>query len=376
MKARDRVSVCRWAFTAGAVLCGLLLAAPSVLAQYTYDVSSLQRIYEAEQHRIDLQNAITNNRQAVVSKVADSWVATAQERGFGGTWRAELEGVLNSLCDDTLIAAHDASSYDELVNIAMGRGASSRKVSPPTGVSASGIKLIGDDATDLVFFPVTPCREIDTRFGGGPIGAGATRNFLVNGNMSAQGGDAGGCGIPVDPAAVVMTLTATQEAANGNLIAYPLGAPVPNTSAINYRTGVDIANTTVIPVCQICGFDITLKANAGGTDVVGDIVGYFWSPHVTPVDNQVKLQTTALAAGTDFDVFSPPCDAGYRLTGGGIINGTYTGLTNFAGARPVQGATLGLISGNNTGDRWLCQGHNATAQTLSCMAVCARIPGR
>ena len=376
MKARDRVSMCRWAFTAGAVLFALLLAAPGLLGQSTYDVSSLQRIYEAESHRIDLQSAITNNRQAVVSQMADSWVATAQARGFGDNWRAELEGALTGLCDDKLMAAHDASSYDEVVNIIMGRAASSRRTSPPTGLSASGIRLIGDDASDLVFFPVTPCREIDTRVAGGAIGAGASRNFLVNGNMTGQGGSAGGCGIPVDPAAVVMTLTATQEAANGNLIAYPYLGAVPNTSAINYRTGVDIANTTVIPTCQICGLDITLKANAGGTDVVGDIVGYFWSPNSTAVDNQVKANTVAVGAGVDFDVYSLACDAGYRLTGGGIINGTYTGLTNFAGTRPVQGATTGIISGNNTGDRYLCQGHVATAQNVTCFAICAKIPGR
>jgi hypothetical protein len=348
-------------------LLALLVAAPAVFGQSVttsgIEVAALQRIMEADQHSRALQNAIQTNRAAVVAETAEAWVQTAQERGYGAGWREELVTALNSLCDDKLAEAHDALNYDEMISIVSGR---SRRASPPSGLSVSSINVLGDDAQDLVFFPVAPCREINTIVAGGPIPAGGSRNFSVNGNMSGQGGDAGGCGIPVDPAAVVLTITATQEAGAGNLVAYPFSGAVPTTSVLNYRAGVDIANTTIIPVCQICGLDITIKTNgaASTTDVVADITGYFWSPHATPLDVSTVTDAASIAAGAN-GLVSVSCPAGRTMSGGGC---------NFASfSSPLE-----FISSNPLGNGWNCavQNRGGVADTLTAYARCGRVPGR
>src|SRR5262245_24623832 len=67
-------------------------------------------------------------------------------------------------------------------------------------------RALGDPAADLVFSPVNPCRIIDTRLAGGPIAGGTQRSFVVTGSadFEAQGGTAGGCGIPDGAAAVAV----------------------------------------------------------------------------------------------------------------------------------------------------------------------------
>ena len=66
-----------------------------------------------------------------------------------------------------------------------------------TGDDGLGLNALGDTQADLVYTPVTPCRIIDTRLGGGIMAANTTRDFLVTGtDYSAQGGSATGCGVP------------------------------------------------------------------------------------------------------------------------------------------------------------------------------------
>jgi hypothetical protein len=86
-------------------------------------------------------------------------------------------------------------------------------------------------ATD--FYPLEPCRVIDTRLPSGPSGgpalsANTTRTFPV----------AGRCGIPATATAVAVTVTATGATDSGHFRLYPAGAATfPITSALNYVTG-------------------------------------------------------------------------------------------------------------------------------------------
>jgi hypothetical protein len=141
----------------------------------------------------------------------------------------------------------------------------------------------GSPLSDLVFTPVTPCRIIDTRVAGGPIAAGSQRNFLAAGvGFSSQGGFNGDCGVPLGPAtAVVVNLIAVNPAGGGDLRAFPFGAAVPLASVLNYANVplLNIANDIVLKICDstvtICAFDFTVQADVSGTDVVGDVMGYF-----------------------------------------------------------------------------------------------------
>jgi hypothetical protein len=143
-----------------------------------------------------------------------------------------------------------------------------------------GVNLMGDSQADLVFTPVTPCRIIDTRLAGGPISAGATRDFLVTGDTTSQGG--ANCGIPNGPAtAAVINFVAVSPSGSGNLRGWPYGGSLPNASIINYAAvaGLNIANGVVLTLCNpaatTCAKDLSLYAGVKATHVVADVLGYF-----------------------------------------------------------------------------------------------------
>lgn len=147
-------------------------------------------------------------------------------------------------------------------------------------------QALGENRSDLLFVPVQPCRVIDTRTGGGPIAAGTQRHFEVAGtaNFEAQGGNAGGCGIPLGvstpiAAAVVINFIAVSPSGAGNLRAWEFGQPAPLASVINYASvpGLNIANGVVVPIAGVATLDkdLTVQADAQGTQVVADVTGYF-----------------------------------------------------------------------------------------------------
>jgi hypothetical protein len=187
-----------------------------------------------------------------------------------------------------------------------------------------------DNAHDLTYTPVTPCRIIDTRLVGGPIAAGTQRSFYVAGSFGfdTQGGHAGGCGVPFGPAtAVVINYVAVQAAGPGDLRAWPYAGTVPTASVINYAQvpGLNIANGLVQPLCAggggTCLRDITVQADASDTQLVADVVGYF-----------AQFPKTSVRSFTE-SVLSPA--GGGDLTGGGSC--TNSGGTQITVTAPVAG---------------------------------------
>ncbi len=147
-------------------------------------------------------------------------------------------------------------------------------------VAANAIRPLDlpDYSSSLVFVPLNPCRIIDTRLAGGKILGGTTRNFVVVGtDFSSQGGYAGSCGVDPDASAIAVTLTATKEDGRGNLIAWPYSGTMLTSSVLNYIASVDVANTTILPICGGAGCDyaFSIYANVWGTHLVTDVTGYF-----------------------------------------------------------------------------------------------------
>ncbi len=121
-----------------------------------------------------------------------------------------------------------------------------------------------------VFIPVTPCRA----FGGQAISTPNTgKDFFMSGavNMTAQGGPAGGCGVPSNAIAVSFNLSAGVSTAQGFLTAYATGTTRPNMASLNYKT--DPATSGSIVTLGTSG-KITVFASSA-TRVSGDITGYF-----------------------------------------------------------------------------------------------------
>jgi hypothetical protein len=152
-----------------------------------------------------------------------------------------------------------------------------------SGQSTVVANVLGDTSAELVYTPIAPCRIIDTRLGGGPIGADTTRDFVVAGteHFAEQGGHPGGCGVPEGAVSAMVNFVAVSPTGPGDLRAAPFGAPMPLASVLNWAAipGLNIANGLAVKLCDptatTCTSDMTLQADASTVDIVGDVQGYY-----------------------------------------------------------------------------------------------------
>jgi beta-glucanase (GH16 family) len=162
-----------------------------------------------------------------------------------------------------------------LLDVAMGGGFPAAFGGGPTPATASGVPMLVDyvRVSTLSFprdyFTLPPCRVVDTRNLGAPIGGPAlqaqeTRVFLLSGH----------CGIPSTAKAVSINLTVTQAAAAGNLRLYPADQTVPTVANINYAAGQTRANNAIVSLDDR-GQMAAFAGQASGTvDLIIDITGY------------------------------------------------------------------------------------------------------
>jgi hypothetical protein len=118
------------------------------------------------------------------------------------------------------------------------------------------------------YYPVTPCRVIDTRIAGSPLAANSTRTFSLG----------GACQVPPDARSVVVILTAVNPGAPGNLRVYATEASVPLASTLNFATGRTRANNAAVSLGT--GGQINVQCDmppgsTAGTHFVLDVLGYF-----------------------------------------------------------------------------------------------------
>ena len=120
------------------------------------------------------------------------------------------------------------------------------------------------------YYPLTPCRVVDTRDADGPYGgpalsAGATRAFAM----------AGRCAIPPEADAVAVNVIVTQPTGPGFLTLYPVGVAAPLASTINYGAGQTRANNAIIQLGSGESISVASGQSSGTTHFVIDAVGYF-----------------------------------------------------------------------------------------------------
>jgi len=306
-------------------------------------------------------------------------------------------GTLNSAPDSDLLAQEEASARDtarkqELISAVLSarETASGRKFSPalrgsltaklssvPTlalesfanagGLGdidalvrdAVGPKVLGASAADLVFTPVTPCRIVNTVATATALAANTSRAFYVNGNAAAvfeaQGGNAGGCGIPDTATAVEMNFIAVGPAGPGDLRAFPWAASPtePLASVINYSNlaGLNIANGLAQPVCDasggVCTFDLIVKADVATSHVIIDVVGYYNRADVTVLTRAISAQpflnttTTPVTNNLITGVIAP-------TAGGLLVNVSFT-CVSFTGTTDTRWDIQPRVNAVNAG---------------------------
>jgi hypothetical protein len=234
-----------------------------------------------------------NNRDVVASgkKAGGPGIANAQNNRDVVVQDNKAEAM--EVAAESIVAREEAASgraFDPGFRAEVLRKLASRTPSDLESIQAqsgAGLGLLppnfGSSQADLVYTPVTPCRILDTRVVGGPIVPGTNRSFDVAGsNLSFQGGNSSGCGVPSGPAtAAVINLVAVNAQGNGDLRITPYGTPIPFASIINY--GVlptnAIANGPAVTICNpattTCTYDFTIQADTSATELVADVQGYF-----------------------------------------------------------------------------------------------------
>jgi hypothetical protein len=119
------------------------------------------------------------------------------------------------------------------------------------------------------YFPLTPCRVVDTRgatgTNGGPaLGQGTQRNFAIKGS----------CGVPTTAKAVTINVTVTAATAGSFLTIWPAGTARPTVSTINFNGGDTLANGAIVGLAAGTQ-DLAVFNSTGTVHVIIDVTGYF-----------------------------------------------------------------------------------------------------
>lgn len=121
----------------------------------------------------------------------------------------------------------------------------------------------------LAFYPLTPCRAVDTRNGqdDGTLHAGMERDYALSGK----------CGIPDSAAAYSLNVTAIPAPGGLDyLTVWPQGEPRPLVSTLNDATGTVVANAAIVSSGN--NQTVAFYPNSNNTDLLVDVNGYFAAP--------------------------------------------------------------------------------------------------
>lgn len=171
--------------------------------------------------------------------------------------------------------------------------------------------------SSLEFYPLTPCRIVDTRGQNGDLGGpflqgNEERDFPILESSCIPSG--------VTPSAYSFNITAVPHPAHqalGYLTVWPEGVPQPIVSTLNNPTGTIVANAAIVPAGTGTGGAVAVFPNKS-TDLLIDINGYFGPPatgglSLHPIAPCRVIDTRSLGNGQPFvgeltvDVINSPC---------------------------------------------------------------------
>ena len=133
----------------------------------------------------------------------------------------------------------------------------------------NGYFVSNTNAAALAFYPMTPCRLVDTRPGAqstiitGRLAAGMVTTLPI---LSSS------CNVPATAQTYSLNFTVVPPAAVGYLTVWPTGESQPIVSTLNDPTGTGEANAAIVSAGAGGSIDVFLT---DATDLVVDIDGYF-----------------------------------------------------------------------------------------------------
>ncbi|HEX7914843.1 hypothetical protein [Rudaea sp.] len=306
------------------------------------------------QARVNLANQIVQNvtADAVANGATDAWRLSMLTNLYNTPSKA-LQDIRGS--------ATTLSKVQEMVMAARAQAAASSASSAAGGASAAtsaspavSTDSLGSSTDSLVFTPKTPCRFIDTRNTGTPIGT--TASSFDTFNFGPTYGGAAGCTLPGagEPAVAVNVTIVNPSAAPGYLNVRPAGSTL-NTSWMNwYQSGasVQVANAGIIATALNGSSHYAFEMLTGGgtTSAILDYFGYF-APASSPAQalncSYGTYETYSLATNyNSFHYTTATCPSGMTavsaycynattdgvyLTGSGVNGGAWCGWRNLTG---------------------------------------------
>jgi len=151
----------------------------------------------------------------------------------------------------------------------------------PAGGNGGAVSVYASNTTDVIldidgyftasgsgtyqFYPLTPCRIVDTRGGdGGMLQAGVESDYTIAGN----------CGVPSNAAAYSFNVTVLPAAGGLDyLTVWPKGETQPGVSTLNDNTGTIVANAAIVPAGTENA--TAFYAHSNSTNLLVDVDGYF-----------------------------------------------------------------------------------------------------
>ncbi len=212
----------------------------------------------------------TYERESVIQSVIDHWEGVV-ESTRSLRWEQAIRNRMQQLPEETLLSVLEVDTYEALMEILFVRSPIASADSFDPGQALAGQR----------YYPLTPCRLVDTRIAAGeytgPISPSTSADYHAKDitEIANQGGiSSDGCGVASTASAVVVNITATDQAGTGHLRAYPYSAPLPNAAILNF-SGPTIGNSTILPICiGTCAYDFSIYARTSA-HVIIDVMGYF-----------------------------------------------------------------------------------------------------
>jgi hypothetical protein len=131
--------------------------------------------------------------------------------------------------------------------------------------------FVTPQANTLAFYPLTPCRIIDTRLANGPLG-GPFMAPLVPRTIPVT---ASACNVPATAKAYSLNATVVPPGLLGYLTLWPTGVTRPVVSTLNDLPGTVVANAAIVPAGTGGSIDAFVTER---TELILDINGYFAPP--------------------------------------------------------------------------------------------------
>ena len=160
--------------------------------------------------------------------------------------------------------------------------------------------------TALAFYPLTPCRILDTRNPEDPFGFGGP--FITGQNSRSFYLANSSCKIPYGAQAYSLNVTAAPHSTLNYLTIWPTIEPQPYVSTLNAPTGEITANAAIVPADDFEGETSVFVSD--DSDVIIDINGYFAPPTVTGLSLYTTAPCRTLDTRSSSGAFNGPLSVG------------------------------------------------------------------